>query len=120
MSTGIYDTWANRYVVGVGWGVAKRIETENASNTNLPQLSMDGRGNVIAVWYQHDGTRNNIWANRYVPGRGWGTAGLIEIRNVGSANLPQISINASGDAVAVWLQSDGSRDRVWANHWLAQ
>lgn len=30
------------------------------------EIGVDPNGNAVAVWYQYDGTRNNIWANRYL------------------------------------------------------
>ena len=69
------------------------------------------------MWAQFDGTRNNIWANRYTAGTGWGTAALIETNNAGSADSPQVAINANGNALAVWRQSDGTRDNIWANRY---
>jgi hypothetical protein len=69
------------------------------------------------VWHQSDGTRYNIWANRYIPGTGWDTAGLIETDNAGSALYPQIAFDTSGNAIAVWSQSDGTRDNIWADRY---
>ena len=115
-----YEIWANRYVAGVGWGVAERIDTENLGHANLPQLSMDGQGNVIAVWYQHDGTRNNIWANRYVSGKGWDAAERIENSDTGGAKNPQLSVEDGGAAIAVWEQVDDKNSRydIWANQYV--
>ncbi|VAX01487.1 hypothetical protein MNBD_GAMMA20-2441 [hydrothermal vent metagenome] len=115
-----YDIWANRYVVGVGWSKVQRINTENSGNANLPQLSMDAQGNTTAVWYQHNGTRNNIWANRYVPGRGWGTAELIESNDAGGAKHPKISVEDSGAVIAVWEQvhDKTARSSIWANQYI--
>ena len=76
---------------------------------------MDGNGNALAVWYQSDGTHDSIWANRYVVGTGWGNATLIETDNAGDGAPPQIAMDGDGNALAVWLQSDGTRYNVWAN-----
>ena len=70
-ATGI---WSNRYTVGTGWGTAALIETDNAGDAADPQIAIDGNGNALAVWDQSDGTRRNIWSNRYTAGVGWGTA----------------------------------------------
>jgi hypothetical protein len=81
-------------------------------------VAMDDNGNAIAVWSQSDGTRNNIWANRYKYKGGWqwGKAQLIETNNIGDAQFPQVAINPStGDAVAVWQQMDYTRLNIWAN-----
>ena len=56
--------WANRYLPGSGWGTAELIETEDLGDAEFPQIAVDPDGNAIAVWYQDDGTRINVWANR--------------------------------------------------------
>ncbi|TPW09101.1 MAG: hypothetical protein FD130_2655, partial [Halothiobacillaceae bacterium] len=53
------------YTAGAGWGVAGLIETDNAGSASSPQVAIDANGNALAVWHQSDGTRYNIWANRY-------------------------------------------------------
>lgn len=47
------------------WGRAVLIETDNTRDAYYPQIACDGSGNAIAVWRQDDGTRYNIWANRF-------------------------------------------------------
>ena len=47
------------------WGTAALIETDNAGDASRAQIAFDANGNALAVWQQYDGTRNNIWANRY-------------------------------------------------------
>jgi hypothetical protein len=111
------NIWANRYTPLGGWGTAALIETDNAGNATNPQVAMDGSGNAFAVWQQSDGTRNNIWANRYTPSGGWGTATLIETSNAGGADSPQVAMDISGNAVAVWQQYDGTRENVMANRY---
>jgi hypothetical protein len=108
-----YNMWANRFN-GTSWGTAELIETDDAGNASSPQIAFDSSGNAIAVWYQSDGTRNNIWANRF-NGTSWGTAELIETDNAGLAQTPQIAFDSSGNAIAVWYQSDGTRYNMWAN-----
>lgn len=116
--SGGLNIWANRYTAGSGWGTAALIES-NTGSAGSPQIAIDASGNALAVWRQSDGTRDNIWANRYIAGTGWGTAALIESDNLGAAGAPQIAINASGNAIALWQQSDGTRNNIWANHYLA-
>ncbi len=116
-----YNIWANRYEAGTdSWGVATLIETDNSGDTNYPQIAMDSTGNAVAVWMQSDGTRNNIWANRYDAGTdSWGVAVLIETDNAGHALSPQIDVDSAGNAMAVWYQSDGTRMNTWANRYDA-
>jgi hypothetical protein len=114
-----YNTWANRYAAGSGWGTAQLIETDNAGDAGFPQVAVDASGNAVAVWQQWDGSRTNIWANRYAVGSGWGTPELIETDNAGDAAFPQVAVDASGNAVAVWHQSDGTHSNIWANRYAA-
>ncbi len=110
---------ANRYSVATStWGTAALIETDNAGDADYPQIAINANGNALAVWHQHDGTRTNIWANHYTTGTGWGTATLIET-DTGRAFLPQIAIDASGNAFVVWVQHDGTRNNIWANRFIA-
>ncbi|UCE91100.1 MAG: hypothetical protein JSV90_06670 [Methanobacteriota archaeon] len=113
-----FNIWSNRYVVGIGWGVATLIETNNMGSAFGPQVAVDGSGRVTAVWHQDDGTRYNIYANRYVVGTGWGTAKLIETDNSGGAYSADVAVDDSGNATAVWHQYDGTRNNVWSNRYV--
>ncbi len=114
------NIWANRYSAATGaWGTAQLIETDNNGSAVSPQIAIDGSGNAITVWWQSDGTRTNIWANHFSAGSGWGTAQLIEADNASSAGNPQIAIDASGNAIAVWWQSDGPNYSIWTNRYNA-
>ncbi len=65
-SDGIHTKiWANRYVVGSGWGAAQSIETENSDDATLPQIAISATGKATATWRQFDGTQYSIWANRF-------------------------------------------------------
>lgn len=100
------DIYANRYTAAAGWGTAQRIETDNTGTAQNAQTAIDGGGNAIAVWQQRDVNGNDhIWANRYTVGIGWGAATLIDTAPFDAGN-PQIAIDGSGNAIAVWWQSD--------------
>jgi len=108
-----YNIRANRFN-GAHWGSAEQIETDNVEDAFSPQIAMDSSGNAFALWAQNDGTRTNIWANRF-NGIGWGVAGLIETDNAGSAFGPQIAFDSSGNAFAVWVQKGGTRYNIQVN-----
>jgi Big-like domain-containing protein len=111
------DIWSNRYDAVTGWGTAALIETNDAGTAAFPRVKFDSLGNAVAAWTQSDGTQTNIWSNRYVAGTGWGTPVLIEFADAGNATLPRLAVNASGDAIVVWQQSDGTRMSMWSNHY---
>lgn len=113
------NIWANRYTVGGGWATPVLIETDDTGSASKPRLAVDAAGNAVAVWYQWDGLRTNIWANLYTAGAGWGTAALIETDDTGYALEPQVAVDPAGNALAVWRQADGVRWNVWANRYTA-
>lgn len=111
---------ASRYIAGVGWGAATAVVGANTAGAYNPQIAMDANGNAVAVWHQSDGTRNNVWANRYGDGSGWGSAVLIETDNAGDALYPEVAVDTNGNAFAIWQQSDGTRENIWVNRFVAQ
>ena len=117
---GTWDSiWSSRTTAGGGWTPPVLIETDNTNSARTPHVAIDGSGNAIAVWAQSDGLRDNIMANRYVAGAGWGGAVLIETDNAGSAYEPQVVIDGSGNATAVWSQRNvaGFTFNAWANRY---
>jgi len=128
LSTGITDLVGNPMTVNYpwsftsadgAWGTAELLDTDNAGDAFAPQVAFDPSGNAIAVWHQSDGAGNRIWTNRYIIGSGWGTASMIDTENTGAKN-PQVDVNASGNAFAVWEQYDGSHWNIWANRYVAE
>jgi hypothetical protein len=113
------NIWANRYSASTGlWGVAAPIETDTGDASH-PQVAIDATGNGLAVWTQFDGTNYSILANRYSASTGWGVAAPIETGNAESASDPQVAINATGNALAVWQQFNGPFGNIWANRYSA-
>jgi len=118
-SSGRSDIWANRYTPASGWGTAELIETNDSGSASDVRIAMDVAGNAIAVWRLHDGTRTNIWANRYDATNSWGTAQLIETNDAGNASSPRVALDPAGNAIVVWHQFDGARNNIWANRYAA-
>lgn len=115
----VVSVWANHYTVGAGWGTPILLEEDDAGHAQAPDVAVDASGNALAVWYQRDPTRNNIWFSRYVRGGGWGTATLVEMQDT-EARFPRIAVDAKGNALAVWHQVQGSVLVVWANRYTSE
>ena len=111
------NIWSNRYDAVTGWGSAALIETDDAGTAAFPRVKFDAHGNAIAVWYQSNGTVFTVRSNRYVAGAGWGSAILIENVHAGDAGLTRLAVDASGDAIVAWEQSDGTRVSIWSNRY---
>jgi uncharacterized membrane-anchored protein len=114
------NIYANRYTASTGtWGTEELIESSNVGHAIAPQIAVDSTGNAIAVWRQDVGDIN-IYANRYTASTGsWGTAELIESNSVGNTVSPQIAVDSTGNAIAVWQQSDGIDESIYANRYTA-
>ncbi len=113
-----FSIYANRYIPDSGWGMSQLIETNNDGDVNNVQIAFDSTGCAIAVWQLFYGTFANIWANRFVPGIGWGTAQLIDTYNDGMADYPQLAIDPSGNAIVVWEKDNGTRYNIIANRYI--
>jgi hypothetical protein len=110
---------ANRYALSGGWGTAEDIRESLGGTQGNQDVAVSADGTAIALWGQFDSTVTNVWANRYVPDNGWGTAELIETNDSAHAQHLQVAVDPNGNAVAVWKQSDGTRDNIWANQYVA-
>jgi hypothetical protein len=119
------NVWANRYVTSTNsWGIPVQIET-NEGDAVVPQVAVDASGNAVAVWQGSNENLPiegfyNIWTNRYnVSTNSWGTPTLSETTSSQAWN-PQVGIDATGNAIAVWSQqNDGQVYNVWANRYTA-
>ena len=110
-----FDLWSNRFTYPIGWGTASRVDSEDLGDVGSHESVIDSSGRVTLVWRQSDGTRDNQWASRYNVGAGWGTPEKIDSEDLGDVRDPVLSMDPSGNTVAVWAQSDGTRDNQWAN-----
>jgi hypothetical protein len=111
--------WCNRYVVGRGWQEACALNAGHPGDVVDPRLVCGADGHAMAVWCQRLGAHYGVWASRHAPLSGWGEAERVGVDLSTSASSPQIALNARGDAIAVWDQSDGLGSSVWANRCVA-
>jgi len=114
-----YFIETSRYIAGTGWTTIERIEYNSGDSADNPQVGIDEDGNAIAIWQQFDGSYTSIYSNHFGVLFGWGTAQLTETNDNGDASFPQISIDGSGNAIAVWQQFNGSFNNIWFNRYFA-
>ena len=108
------DVHASRYAPDSGWQAAEPLELREGAAL-FPSVAMDDEGRALVVWHQKDGARLDIWSNYFVPETGWFGPELLEDDDADSARRPQVAMNAKGTALAVWYQSDGTQEHIWAN-----
>lgn len=119
-SQGWNDIYAKKYEAGRGWGTTTLVEM-SPGNTSLPNLAVDINGDAIVVWRQYDmvSSKWNIYANRYIAGRDWGTPTIIG-PDSGEYAEPHIAVDAGGNAIAVWAKIfDATRYDIYFNKHVA-
>ncbi|MBE3047526.1 hypothetical protein IMZ48_34435 [Candidatus Bathyarchaeota archaeon] len=92
---------SSRYLIGQGWEPPEMVSA-NSYNAQPPSIGVDGVGNAVVVWSDKSSTTYNIWANRYVLGKGWGMQTLIENDDTGDCQSPRVAVDGAGNAIAVW------------------
>lgn len=109
--------FARRGVRDRDWDTAEQID-RNVLDAFVPSLSVNLSGDAIAVWTEGllavDG-RLTIWANRFTAGEGWGSPVRLDRDTEDSASDPDVAVDSNGDGVAVWHQSDGTLENIWAS-----
>jgi len=110
---GEINVFSNRCAPGLGWGDSERID-DDVGEALPPQVSVNADGSAVAVWAQFDGTRDGVWSARYTVDSGWDDPQRIESNTAIEASGPQIAVDPSGNAVAVWAHRDGLYD-IWSN-----
>jgi hypothetical protein len=95
------------------------LEHDDAGDALTPEVAMNARGDVVAVWSQY-GPPYNIRAARYdAAAEVWESARLLEHDDTGDATLPRVAMDAAGNAIAVWQHFDGTSHHVWASRYQA-
>jgi hypothetical protein len=77
-----------------------------------PKVAMNAVGNSVLIFNKYDATQNvyGVEAIRYTAGSGWGSLTRIDSENA-SASEPRVALDGSGNAMAVWVQSNS----IYAN-----
>jgi Bacterial Ig-like domain len=127
LGTGLTDLARNTFA-GSSWNFTTRdgtwqnieqIDDQSALSHQAPQIAMDKDGNAVAVWVESTATESHIWANRYTPGIGWDTAQQIETQTPKYRSGPQVALDQTGHAIAVWSQTEAvsARNDIFASRY---
>lgn len=117
--------WSNRYTVDQGWGTPEMVQNGEITAAQAPAIAADAAGNAVAIWPQRDMDSSDIvvWANRYTPGSGWGSAEPIDEVPVpeqfGLPTSTAVGMDADGNAIAMWMRPAFPGDVLWSNRYTA-
>jgi hypothetical protein len=97
--------------------IARASTAESLSRDVAYQVVTGANGHAMAVWRESDGVCYHMWANRYAPDVGWGTAIQIDGNNAEEIFAPKICMNSKGEAIVVWQQSGSTGNKLWTNRY---
>jgi len=94
------------------WGTAEDISAVGQSAFE-PRIATDPNGNAVAVWTRSDGTNLRIQGAYRPAGGSFGAVQTLSAAG-SSASQPRVSMDALGNAVAIWARTDPSvsKDRI--------
>lgn len=93
--------------------------TPGVGDAETPKIFLDDNNMATALWLQADSsTRKRVYVSRMdLSTRTWGTPTAISTNSNGDAQTPDLAISrVSGEAMAVWTESDGTRLAVRASY----
>ncbi len=92
---------------GGGWQTPVTI-SEPTHESGSPEIVLTPGGEAIAVWSHYTGSHSVIQtSSRPAPGESW-QAPVTLTSTSSEAYAPQVAVNGSGEALAVWEFDDGS------------
>jgi len=105
LAASIYQVRSSSYVPGSStWAPPVLVGSSPTTGAFDARVVCNATGAVFAVWGQMD---NSIRSNQYSSATGWMTAAVIRA-NGGAPTAPQIAVDATGNAMAVWYERDAS------------
>jgi len=107
-----------RYVKATNtWSTVTNL-SETTQNAYNPQVAMDSTGNAIAIWYRFNDSNNIIQTKRYDEAtKTWSTVTNLSDPGQDAYN-PQVAMDSTGNAIAIWYRSDGSNDIIQTKRYV--
>jgi len=94
------------------WTAATNL-SEAGHSAYAPEVAVDGAGDAFVVWMRSNGTNDIVQAA--VKPAGGAPSMPVNLSAPGEeASEPQIAVDPGGEAIAVWVRSNGSNDIVQA------
>ncbi len=96
---------------GSSWSTPEQLSVSGFSSDN-PQVAANGSGNAVAVWQQSNGSNSIIRISQSTDGGASWTV-PTDLSELGqSAITPEVAVDGSGNAVALWRRSNGEHNIV--------
>ncbi|MBI5852687.1 MAG: hypothetical protein HZB39_16870 [Planctomycetes bacterium] len=118
-----YQVFASTFRFAV-WSHPASLTTNlspDGEDAVFAQVAMDEDGDAVVAWQQNDGTATHVFVSTFSAGIWTNPASLAAHASPvgGNAEVPSLAVNAGGDAVLSWAQSDGVNLRVYFSQRVA-
>src|SRR6266704_257113 len=104
----------NAQLTAAGWAAATTPLDNLTQAASVPQIGFDSQGRAIAVWLQINPqtSTTHVFYSRY-SANVWSAPVQLDNRT-NPVTVPQLFVDAaSGNAIATWVQSDGSANSTY-------
>lgn len=105
-------SWASHSTDAGGWSTPVSISSTPGT---APLVAIGVSGDATVVWTVWDSNGVSLCANRYNPGSGWGTAGVLSHSDAGEQAASALAMDDAGNAMLAWIQAS----QVWASRFIA-
>jgi len=115
----IFGTYVNHYSSAThSWlSTARRLDQQLA-DTTYQSIALDANGNAVALWTSTYQGVIRLFANQYIAGDTWQGPQIIQDDNR-TADQCTVAYDTSGNAMALWTQTDPDRRNLYANRLAA-
>jgi hypothetical protein len=110
--------WLARYSAVSGWstqqlGTSTWANPDPGANTrSLIRIGVARNGEIFVTHLTGDHAQ--IMVHRFTPDNGWADATTIDSATPGALEDHAVAADNDGNAIAVWMRSDGTRVNAWA------
>jgi len=114
-ATGHINVWASRLVFGTDtWSKPVDLQSAATSTGDEPMVAMNASGVAVVEWTETASANAITWSARSTGSTTWGAPVKIQSSATANSSPGAITIDAVGDAEAIWSEDDGS---VWVNRY---
>ena len=115
-----FAAWTSRSeAIGQAWSAAVRLDVGSTADALLPQVAIDGAGNVMAVWVSIGDDGETIWSNRFDAAAGvWQGPRVVDAGGE-SLSDPTLEVDGAGNTLVVWTRAEADHRSPWARWYIA-
>ncbi|MDP2018127.1 hypothetical protein [Hydrogenophaga sp.] len=112
------EVWANRIQQGQP-GQPQALQGGQTLAQDDARIGADDLGHAIGMWTVRDGAARTLWTTQWPASGAPGTAQRLDNSESSSVSESALGVNARGQALAVWIHTEGDRARLWARPYRA-